>query len=298
MENKEWCVYIHTNQINNKKYIGMTYDVKSRFGKNGSGYLNKTKEGKYNQPAFAYAIIKYGWENFSHDIIEDKLTKEEADILEKQLIDQYNTRNPENGYNIKEGGSNGHLSEETKNKLREIMSEKYKGENNPFYGKTHTKETKEKMSKIQKENAKNRDISGSNNPMYGRVLSEEERYARGNSNRGKHLSELTKNKISKSNKEYYKTHNHHSLGTNKTDEQKEHIRQKMLGREMNEEWRAKIGEGHAPYIYICVETGEEFSSSVEASKKMNIHKSSIQNVANGKQKTAGGFHWIKKEKQA
>lgn len=296
MENKEWSVYIHTNLINNKKYIGMTCDVKTRFGKNGSGYLHKTKDGKYVQPAFANAIIKYGWDNFSHEIVKNGLTKFEADELESSLILQHQTRNPQNGYNIKEGGSNGRLSDETKKKLRETMLGRYDGEKNPFYGKTHTQEAKEEMSKKQKQLAKTRDISGVNNPMYGRELTLEERYARGNGARGKPKSEEVKNKISKANKEYYKTHQHHCLGTHKTEEQKEHMRQKMIGRKMSQEWKTNIGESHAPYIYICVETGQEFTSSAEAGRITNINKSSIQNAANGKQNTAGGLHWIKKEK--
>lgn len=296
MENKEWSVYIHTNLFNNKKYIGMTSNVEARFGKDGSGYLHKNKDGKYIQPAFASAIIKYGWDNFSHEIIRSGLTKAEADKLESSLILEYQTRNPQNGYNIKEGGSNGHLSEETKKKLRETMLGRYDGEKNPFYGKNHTQESKKEMSKKQKELAKTRNIKGENSPMYGRKLTSEERYARGNGGRGKPKTEEVKNKISKANKEYYKTHQHHCLGTHKTDEQKEYMRQKMLGRKMSEEWRANIGKSHAPYIYICVETGQEFPSSAEAGRVMNINKSSIQNAANGKQATAGGFHWIKKEK--
>ena len=70
---KEWCVYKHTNKINNKVYIGMTCKIESRFGKNGKGYLHKNKVGEYTQPAFANAVKKYGWDNFSHEIINDNL---------------------------------------------------------------------------------------------------------------------------------------------------------------------------------------------------------------------------------
>ncbi len=41
----------------------------------------------------------------------------------------------------------------------------------------------------------------------------------------------------------------------------------------------------------CLETGEIFKSAAEAGKKMNIHSGHITEVANGKLKTAGGYHW-------
>lgn len=59
--NGKYCVYIHTNKINNKKYVGQTCrDPIKRWGNDGSGYLKVNKKGKYQQPKFAFAIQKYG----------------------------------------------------------------------------------------------------------------------------------------------------------------------------------------------------------------------------------------------
>lgn len=115
MEDKKYCVYMHTNIINGKKYIGQTCrKPEQRWGHNGSGYLRKYKDRRYNQPLFAHAILKYGWDNFTHEIIEDNLTKKEADKLEKKLIKQYNTTDSDYGYNISKGGSCNHMNETTK----------------------------------------------------------------------------------------------------------------------------------------------------------------------------------------
>jgi hypothetical protein len=57
------------------------------------------------------------------------LTLEEANELEKQLIDKYNSI--ENGFNIMLGGRNHLWTEEQK----KIMSERNLGEKNPNYGK-------------------------------------------------------------------------------------------------------------------------------------------------------------------
>lgn len=41
----------------------------------------------------------------------------------------------------------------------------------------------------------------------------------------------------------------------------------------------------------CVETGEVFETTLDASKQKNVSRSNIQYCIKGKRKTAGGFHW-------
>ena len=41
----------------------------------------------------------------------------------------------------------------------------------------------------------------------------------------------------------------------------------------------------------CVETGEVYKNCADASRETGIHRYGINNVLNGKQKTAGGYHW-------
>lgn len=95
---KTYLIYKHTNKINGKCYIGQTCQVpEKRWGKNGNGYRNKHKK-------FWNAIKKYGWDNFTHDILYYNLSAEDANKLERQLIEKYNSI--KNGYNISEGGSN------------------------------------------------------------------------------------------------------------------------------------------------------------------------------------------------
>lgn len=179
-------MYCHTSP-SGKKYIGITSKEKPeyRWGKNGKRYLDK-KNGEYQHPAMAHALLKYpNWDEWQHDILFQGLTKEDAEDIEKSLIKTYNTKNC--GYNCTDGGEGASgliISEEAKKKMSEKAKERYKdktnhpmynvhryGEDSPFYGKHHTKETKETISAL----AKDRFSNPQNNPMYGKQHTEETR---------------------------------------------------------------------------------------------------------------------------
>ena len=53
---------------------------------------------------FYNAINKYGWDAFTHEIIADGLTLQQASEWEQKLIEQYDSTNPDKGYNIAKGG--------------------------------------------------------------------------------------------------------------------------------------------------------------------------------------------------
>lgn len=109
-----YCVYLHTSPTN-KYYVGITKQNPLKRWANGRGYC-KNKH-------FYNAILKYGWDNFKHEIIFSGITKEEAIQSEKQLIKALNSNNPLFGYNNTEGGETrkslskeGRLKVSTKNK--------------------------------------------------------------------------------------------------------------------------------------------------------------------------------------
>ena len=101
----QWVVYVHTLKFDGRKYIGQTNDIHARW--KPSAYKTCTK--------FYKAIQEYGWENFTHEVLYDNLTLEEANQLEEQLIAQYDTVN--NGFNLDYGGLNHLHSQETKQKM-------------------------------------------------------------------------------------------------------------------------------------------------------------------------------------
>ena len=109
---KTWKIYVHQNLTNGKLYIGQTSEdnVKRRW----HGGANYTE-----CPYFYNAIQKYGWDGFKHFVLIDNIkTLEEANEIEKYLINKYKTNDREFGYNIQEGGANT-MTEETKEKIRQ-----------------------------------------------------------------------------------------------------------------------------------------------------------------------------------
>jgi group I intron endonuclease len=222
-------VYIITNNITDKKYVGshMCY------AKNDS-YMGSSK-------LLSEDIKKYGIENFSKKILSYynlNISKEEFLDEETKYILEYNTLSP-NGYNMflpneKYGfhTMSKICSDETKQKMKKPKSEKAKlnmknahldsfGENNSMYGKNQTLYTKNKIRQSligripSDEERKNMSIAGK-----GRIFSDEHR---------KNLSNALKN-----------ADRSKSIGQKRSDETKEHISKALLGRIFSDEHRKNL----------------------------------------------------------
>lgn len=90
----EKYIYIITNDINNKVYIGQSNDPKYRF--------NQHCHPNNDNSLIDLAIQKYGKEHFTMSILEGPIRN--YNEREKYYILKYNSLRP-NGYNILEGGN-------------------------------------------------------------------------------------------------------------------------------------------------------------------------------------------------
>lgn len=289
-EDKRWCVYIHTNRHNNKVYIGITNDIKTRWGNNGKKYLATRSDGSYEHPVFAKALKKYNdWDvDWEHIIFMEDLTQTEAKHIEELLIALYKSncrryKNPEYGYNLTDGGDglNGYrhtedakkkvgeknkakwldmeyrnnqvkkhkrenLSEDTILKMSETKKALYVSpENNPFYGRTHTEDTKDRLRKY-----------ASNRPPEVNLKISESKKGKSPYNKGKSMS----------------------------DEAKQHMR-----------------DGNKFKIPIIqLEKNGQFVSKYESfadgSRATGIDRSAIARCYHEQQHSAGGFLWVSEEK--
>ena len=126
-------IYRTTNIQNGKNYIGQT--VASRWKENKipieerwkeevkEGY-SKLKRGQHLR-YIEYAVIKHGPENFDLKMEDVAINQEELDKKEIDYINKYDTMDPKKGYNLKEGGRGGRLSEKAKDYLSKVGTEKW-----------------------------------------------------------------------------------------------------------------------------------------------------------------------------
>lgn len=131
-----YVVYKHTAP-NGKVYIGITCRVPEiRWGCSGNKYRNNKH--------FYSAIQKYGWSNIKHEILYDGLSKHLAEVYEKLFIFAYNSSDRRYGYNNTLGGEHGKMSAEV-NAENSRRGKLLIGPKNPFYGRKHSAQSREKM---------------------------------------------------------------------------------------------------------------------------------------------------------
>lgn len=170
-KNKTCGIYCIKNTANNKLYIGQSICIEDRWCKHKSAL----RRGVHDNILLQKDWDKYGSDCFRLVVIE-KCNREQLDKKERYYINDYHSLDNENGYNMTHGGklnviatdlSKQRLSNSIKKSYNDELKEKRKkdaikqwanpnikekimGKNNGMYGKTHTKEAREKMSKAAK----------------------------------------------------------------------------------------------------------------------------------------------------
>jgi group I intron endonuclease len=138
MKEDSYCLYAHQNLTNNKVYIGISKNVKKRWRNKEKGYLHCDKI--YN------AFQKYGWDGFSHIVIEEGLSKEEACAREHAMIFLFKFSNM--SYNITDGGE-GTVGVKRSEKHKQILRDR-------MTGRVVSEETRKKLSKTHSEQCTSR----------------------------------------------------------------------------------------------------------------------------------------------
>lgn len=163
--------YQITNNSNGKSYIGLTKrQIETRYAEHVKNALRgHDLQNDYFMPLMN-AIRKYGKDSFDIKLLDEKefVSFSEAEIYEGVLIETHKTLLNENGYNLNHRTINGRTYA---NLIQEKIERNNLGENNPFFGHTHSEETKQRLS----HKAKERFAIPENNPRYGYRFTDEDK---------------------------------------------------------------------------------------------------------------------------
>jgi group I intron endonuclease len=104
------------------------------------------------QPRLYNSLLKYGFVSHVFEILE-LCSIEELSKKERYWQDSYDVLDKYKGLNctlVNTDFKSGEFSEETKVKMRDAKRGMYFGKDNPFYGRTHSKETIEKIKEANR----------------------------------------------------------------------------------------------------------------------------------------------------
>lgn len=222
-------LYILTNTVNGKQYVGKDVQLPSRPKIHLSGKAPNCR-------AIHNAIKKHGADAFDVEIIPlPDLTAQDLYDAEQAKIVELDTKAP-NGYNLTDGGPglSGHdFSDEHRRKLSELNS----GENNPNFGRVYTPEERKEIAERStgwKQTDKSRQSISDNHARYwkGKDFSEEHRVNISKALKGKPKSALTRQRMKEAQQK---------RGREMSDE----IRQQLSERAKQQRAREKYGRDKA-----------------------------------------------------
>jgi group I intron endonuclease len=156
-------IYLITNTLNGKQYVGQSLGVKKRFFRHRRAARLKLKREAFY---LHNAISKHGEDNFKFEVILYATDPDYLNLMEQKVIAGFNTIAP-NGYNLDSGGNvNRTMSDVTRQKLcgrtpwnkgmpkseeaKRKQSLAMMGKPSPQKGKPRTAEEKAKQSVAMK----------------------------------------------------------------------------------------------------------------------------------------------------
>lgn len=140
VSDKPYSIYLITNKVNGKKYVGQTCKtIENRWKKHVSdamGVRKKRCDYLWN------AIKKYGPNSFRLEKLRSAKSKEQANEFEKMWISMFWSDSKDYGYNLTKGGA-GLLEPSLATRLKLRLGR---------LGKKQSDETKQRISKAKKGN--------------------------------------------------------------------------------------------------------------------------------------------------
>lgn len=279
-------IYRIINIVNGKFYIGSSKNLEKR----KKEHFRELKANKHANAKLQHAYNKYGKDSFKFEILEHVVDVSSLLNTEQKWLDKFKTYDREVGYNIAINASAPMKGRKHTEETKKRFSEMRIGDKNYNFGKKMPRDAVEKM-KIK--------ISGKNSVWYGRKHTKEElnKMSKSSANKkdiicietGKEYESITKaanntgcdvSALAKACKNKGKTvggyHWAFLEDWNKNPVAKDYI----------------IPNSRYIKVY-CIELDMIFDTMKDAAKHINVYPSNIGAVINGKQNTTKGYHFVK-----
>lgn len=116
-------IYKVTNNLNQQTYVGQTaFSLEKRRAEHEKESLSENRK----TVKFHNALLKYGFNNFTWEVIKECDSQEELDYYEDFYIKEFQCLDRDKGYNLKSGGKlGGCYSEEAKQHMGESTKKKW-----------------------------------------------------------------------------------------------------------------------------------------------------------------------------
>jgi group I intron endonuclease len=273
-------IYMATNKVNGKKYIGQTTtSIKRRI------YYHLLANGRC--PALSAAIKKYGRSAFEWRVLADGvLLQSELDRLEDEYIVNYGTIAP-HGYNLRRGGQGtGALHEDTKRKIGEKSRKRWADPEYKANMETKLREhrsanppaSEDERRRRKRERARIRLLA---NPRQSKMQSNWHREVKSRREEKARRSETVRKEIIQmGEREWYRQKGMSWMS--------DHV---AIAR-----WKANhtLCDRCQPKRIVCIETGVEYESQRRACVEHGIDSHSMRNAVRDQRRTAGGYHWAER----
>lgn len=263
-------IYLTTNLINGKKYIGQHKVSKTYDYYLGSGIILKQ------------AIEKYGRHNFKKEVLATCETQQEANEQERHFISLFNAVESDDFYNLAEGGQDGAGFKVYHDRLKQ----------DPEYAKQQEEKRIAGMKKWQKEHKQEMIKLGKQNIKVAQDWTREHR---------KEISQRAKNNYNNSGlKKWTDTHPEEVKENRKKGT--EALKQWRLEHPEETKNNLALGPKASSRVLskkvLCIETNETFISTAAAERAYGLTKDSVGKCARGTTKTTkdptgkyGRLHW-------
>lgn len=270
------CIYLATNTVNGKKYVGKTLNTMER--RRAEHIREARRPGRHRH--FHLALAGHGANSFAWEVLCESEDNDELSAMEQFYISHLKTATP-SGYNLTVGGDGAILNTEQRKRKSEARKALQKKDPLRYeIARTVTNRLTDEQKAAKADKCRQKALEQFKDPeKYARFLECTRKVDRSGPKKKKSMTKTRAAKIfAEINSQIKKAH-------------REHDRQVERQRIESSPTYAEAMHRRTKRPVLCVDTNETFPSAYHAASAKDICRMNITQVCLGKKKSAGGHQW-------